>query len=98
VELRHIVVQSSLFPYAKIAENHVQNILNVNPPREPAQSPTGQPELLSNEFLSVGRMFGQCPIQGLGCLLQGPPVPFPRDQGTFNWLEKAGCICRKLIH
>ena len=45
------------FPNAKVAENHVQNILHVHPPGQPAQSAGGHAEFLGDDVLTLlGRL------------------------------------------
>ena len=40
-----------LLSYAEIAEDHIENILDIDPPGQAAESLGGRPELFGDEFL-----------------------------------------------
>jgi hypothetical protein len=77
----------NLFADAEIAENHIQNVLDVDPAGEAPQRPRRQPDLLGDEFLGAARSQSKRPIQGFRGLPQGQAMPFPRDQDGLRGEE-----------
>ena len=60
------------FTDAEIAKDHVQNILDIDAPGQPAESRRRQAQLLGNELLmrTGFRRLGQCPIERRDRLLK----------------------------
>src|SRR5713101_4639033 len=69
----------ALFSNAKITENHIQNILHVDPAGQPTERPAGEPQFFGNDILPAGEVLGGRPIQGGNDLFQRLSVPLPGD-------------------
>src|SRR6478735_1889783 len=56
---RETVAGRALLADTEIAEDHVQNIFDVHPSREPTQGRRGGAEFLSNDIFTTALAFGQ---------------------------------------
>lgn len=54
---------SSLFADAEIAENHVEDVLYIDPAGEPPEGAGGDAQLLGQQILACGEIGRQCPQQ-----------------------------------
>ncbi len=68
------------FPDAELPEDHVQQILDVDPAGQPAQRAGGEAELLGDDVLAAARPLGQRAVERGLRLDQETPVAFPADQ------------------
>ncbi len=50
-------------PNAKITEDDVQNILDINPPCQPTKRSRGGPQFLGDQFLAAGSALGERTIK-----------------------------------
>ena len=77
-----------LFADAKVAENHVQDILDIDPAGQPAKRAGGDAQLLGQQVLAAGHIAALSPLQGGQDLLQRPPVPFAGNQSGLGAAEE----------
>ena len=73
----------------EVAENDVEDVLDVHASRKPAKRPRGQPQFLGQQFLSPAN--GQRAAQRLRDLLEGQPMPFPRHQRWLTRRQRVTC-------
>lgn len=69
-----------LFADAEVAENDVQDVLDVDPPGKPAERTGGKPQLLGQQILLGGNVRRLRPAQGGQGLLERMAVAFAGDQ------------------
>src|SRR6266853_704080 len=75
-----------LLTYTKLAEDNVENILNIDAPQQPSQRMRRCPELFRGEFLtSSDHLYAA--MQRNRRLLQQLPLPGPADQPTLTGAE-----------
>ena len=75
---------TELFADAEIAENRVQDILDIDPSGQAAERASGDAQLFGQQVLAAGEAGPQRPPQGSQCLLQRAAVAFPRYQRRFG--------------
>ncbi len=54
-------MRRQLFADAEVAENHVQNILDIDPAGEPPERAGGDPQLLGQQILAAGHVAALAP-------------------------------------
>ena len=90
-----------LFADAKVAENHVQDVLDIDPAGQPAERAGGDPQLLGQQILAAGHFASLRPLQGRQYLLKRAPVAFAGHQRRFGprqeTLGLAGQLTQKLV-
>ena len=78
-----------LFADAEVAENHVQDVLDIDPAGEPPERPGGDAQLLGQQILAAGQLGRQRPPQGRQGVLQGPPVALAGHQRRLGAGQEA---------
>src|SRR6202044_1197580 len=78
------------FTNTKIAKDHVQNILDIDPPSKPPQRGGCGAQFLGDQFLMLFGLgsLGQCPIDGLHRLFKQMAMPGARHDSGFDRREK----------
>ena len=71
------------FADAEVAEDHVQDVLDIDPAGQPPQRAGGDAELFGQQILAAGERGLASPPQGRQGILQGAPMPLAGDQ---RWL------------
>src|ERR1700755_864588 len=79
--------QEILLSYTEFPENHIQDILDIDPAKQPAQGKSRRPQILRREFLALLQHV-YAALQRDGRLPQQLPLPFPGDQTTLALSEK----------
>src|ERR1700722_4302698 len=78
------------FPDAEIAENHIQNILDIDPACQPAQGRCRRPQFLSDQFFLPNGLV-QGAIQRRSGSLQAFAVPHTSYDARFRPNEVFAC-------
>ena len=68
------------FTDAKIAENDVENVLDVHPARDPSQKMSRSPQFLRKSVFAPSFALGNRPYQSLIRGFQESPLSFPGDE------------------
>ena len=85
-------------PNAKIAEDDVQNILDINPSCQPAERGRGGPQFLGDQFFAAGTALSDRPIKVAHCFIQRTPMALASHEcGLCRTKEFLG-ETRKLPH
>src|ERR1700674_5045369 len=79
---------TTLFSNAEIAENHIQNVVNLDPPGESSEPARRQPKLLRNDVLASTGPLGYRPTKRLHGLPHCGTVPLTRYQGRLALVEE----------
>ena len=92
--VRHTRLRASwrggrLFADAEVAEDHVQDVLDVDPAGKPPQRPGSDAQLLSQQILAAGHIGRQGPAQGFQGVFQRPPMALPRHQRRLGAGQEA---------
>ena len=72
------------FADAEIAEDHVENVLDVDPAGQPAERPGGQPQFLGHQLLAPDGPSAQRAFERADGLLQRPALPLAGDERRFG--------------
>jgi hypothetical protein len=74
------------FTNTKIAKDHVQNILDIDPAGEPPQSGGCRTQFFGDQFLMLPEPdgLGQCPIEGAHRLFKQMTMPRARYDSGFD--------------
>ena len=72
------------FPNAKVAEDHVENILNVDPSCQPAESVRRAPKLFCKDILAPTHALRKRGIEGLLGRYQHFPMPLAANQSGLG--------------
>ena len=78
----------ALFADAEIAENHVQDVLDVDPAGEPPQGASGDAQLFGQQILMTGEPRRQRPLQRRQGILQRTAVALARHQRRLGAGQK----------
>ena len=74
----------NLFADAEVPEDHIENILDIDPASKPAKGSGGGAKLLGHQVLLTGEARRQRPVQSRQRFLQHMPVPGAGDQRRFR--------------
>ena len=77
----HGVNQS--FTNAEIAENNVEDVLDIDPAGQPAERRRRRPQFLGDQLFAPGAALGQRPVQRRNGVLQRPAVTGAGHEGGF---------------
>ena len=80
---------NGLFTNAEIAENHVEDILNVNSASESAKRARRQSQFFGHQLLATSSRGAH---ESRRCLFERAAMPFSRDQRGFAHIEKSPCM------
>ena len=75
-----LVWRASSLPDAEVAEDHVEDVLDVDPAGEAAERPGRQPQFLGDQLLLAGAADRQRPAQRVRRLPQRVPMALAGDQ------------------
>src|SRR6478672_5494782 len=78
---------NSLFSDAEVSENHIQNILDIDPAEQASQGVGRGPQILRGKFLALIE-HRNAALQRRGRLLQQTPLSRPGDQATLALPKK----------
>jgi hypothetical protein len=78
----------ALFTDAKIPENDVKHVLDVDPTGQPAQRPAGQPQFLRHHVLADRQRLGEGAIERCERILKGVSVPRAGHQRGLGGTEE----------
>ncbi len=76
-------VVNDLFTNTEIAENDLQDVLDVHAPGQPSERRGSEAQLLGDQFLAAGVALRQRTIERSDCFLKRLTMPRPRHQGAF---------------
>src|SRR5216684_5912230 len=65
IDRRFLFHVKHLLPDAEVAEDHVEDVLDVDPSGDPSEPARGEPELLRHEILLAARSLLNCALQRL---------------------------------
>ena len=80
--------QRRLLADTEVAEDHVQDILDVDPTGQAAQGTDGDAQLLGEQILTAGDLAPQRPPQRCLGILQRPAMTRAGHQGGFGTSQK----------
>jgi hypothetical protein len=64
----------ALLADAKVAEDHVENVFDIDPTGQPTQRPPGEPQFLRHHVLTDRQRLGEGAVQGCQRILQSVAV------------------------
>jgi hypothetical protein len=76
------------FANAKITENDVKNILNINPSRQPSQCRCCRPKFLGDQFFAAGSVMSKSTVQVTYRVTQRAAMPLPCHKNCLRRAEK----------
>src|SRR5260370_12532474 len=83
MERRFVFHVKHLLPDAEVAEDHVEDVLDVDPSGDPSEPARGEPELLCHEILLAVRSLLDRALQRLDGFGQRRTMSRPRDDARL---------------
>src|SRR5260370_12437539 len=88
MERRFVFHVKHLLPDAEVAEDHVEDVLDVDPSGDPSEPARGEPELLCHEILLAVRSLLDRALQRLDGFGQRRTMARPRDDARLPQAER----------